>query len=191
MTDTREKLSPLSVALHWVIGVTMIGMVFFGLWLADLPKGYPNKSDLTGLHKSIGMIVLVAATWRLWRRVLMGLPVNVGFYRVWERVSAKAIHVFLLFATLALPLSGVVWMIANTRPIAVFGVTVVPQLLTEKNQALVSFSRGTHDIMGKLLLLAVAFHIAGALKHHIVDRDGTLRRMLGARVTPTLPTTPV
>lgn len=64
MNDTREKLSPLSVTLHWVIGLVMIGMVFFGLWLADLPRGYPNKGELTDLHRSIGLIVLVLAAWR-------------------------------------------------------------------------------------------------------------------------------
>ena len=191
MLDTREKLSPVSVALHWIVGLTMIGMVFFGLWLADLPKGYANKAELTGLHKSIGLIVLVVAAWRLWRRVRIGLPLHVGLYKVWEQVTAKGIHMFLLFATLALPLSGIRWMVASARPIAVFGVTIIPQMLTEKNQAVASVFRGTHEIMGKLLLAAVALHIAGALKHHIVDRDGTLRRMLGVRVTPTSPSTPV
>jgi cytochrome b561 len=191
MRDTREKLSPLSVGLHWAIGLTMIGMVIFGMIIADWHPAATDaaakaaKSNYIGIHKSIGMIVLLVAAWRLTRRVRQGLPQHVGVYKTWEQHLAKTTHYFLLFATLALPVSGIIYTLSSARPIAVFGVPVIPQLVAEKIPALASFARGTHDIMGKLLLLAVALHIAGALKHHIVDKDGTLRRMLGARVEPT------
>ena len=185
MSDTREKLSPVSISLHWLIGVTMIGMALFGIWLADFAQKGDFKSQMVGLHKSIGMIVLVFAAWRLLRRLRIGLPEHVGVYKTWEQHLARSIHVFLLFATLVLPLSGIVYSIASARPISVFGIPVIPQLLAEKNLMVAQFSRGTHDIMGKLLLAAVVLHIAGALKHHVLDKDGTLKRMLGARVTPT------
>lgn len=183
MSDTREKLAPLSVALHWIIGLTMIGMVFFGIWLADLPKGYADKAMLLGLHKSIGVLVLAFAFWRLVRRLRMGLPVNVGSYKAWERMLAKGVQVFLLFATLALPVSGIVYTVASGRAIDLFGLPLIPVLMA-KNADIASMARGAHDVLGKLLLLAVAFHIAGALKHHVLDCDGTLKRMLGARVVP-------
>jgi cytochrome b561 len=189
MLDTREKLSPVSVGLHWLIGLTMIGMVFFGMYAADLPT--PDaaskvvKGNYIGLHKSIGVLVLLFAAWRLTRRVRQGLPENVGVYKTWEQHLAKATHYFLLFATLALPLSGILYSIASARPIDVFGVPFIPKLLAEKNAGLATTLHGVHEIMGWLLLGAVALHIAGALKHHIVDKDGTLRRMLGARVEPT------
>jgi cytochrome b561 len=188
MSDTREQLSPVTVVLHWLIGLTMIGMVIFGMILADyLPKDYPkaDKSALIGLHKSIGTLVLVFAAWRLVRRLRIGLPQHVGSYKTWEQHLAKTIHYVLLFSTIALPVSGILYTLGSARPISVFGVTVIPQLFAVKNVMLASLSRGTHDIMGKVLLVAVALHIAGALKHHIVDKDGTLRRMFGARVTAT------
>lgn len=188
MIDTREKLSALSIGLHWLIGLTMIGMVVFGMIIADMPTpdaaSKAAKGFYIGIHKSIGVLVLVFAAWRLWRRMRQGLPQHVGNYKAWEQSLAKFVHYFLLFATLALPLSGILYSIGSARSVDVFGVTVIPKLLTEKHALLASVSRETHGIMGKLLLLAVAFHIAGALKHHIVDRDGTLRRMLGARVEP-------
>jgi cytochrome b561 len=181
--DTREQLSPLSIGLHWLIGLTMIGMVIFGLVLEDMPKG-ETKSALLALHKSIGVIVLVFASWRLARRIRLGLPEHVGIYKAWELSLAKAVHYFLLFATLALPISGILMTVANTRAISVFGVTVIPQLFAQKNELLAKIGGATHSVMGKLILLAIALHIAGALKHHIMDSDGTLRRMLGARVEP-------
>ena len=186
MSDTREKLSPVSVGLHWVIGLTMIGMVIFGLILADLPKTYPrpDKIFLINLHKSIGMLVLVLAAWRLVRRMRLGLPGHVGTYTAWEQHLAKTVHVLLLFATLALPLTGILYTIESARSIEVFGIPVIPRLLAEKNALLAGWSLGAHEIIGKFLLLVVALHIAGALKHHVMDKDGTLKRMLGARVEP-------
>ena len=186
MSDTREQLSPLTVGLHWLIGLTMIGMVFLGLWMADLPKDYPKADKLfwINLHKSIGMLVIAFASWRLVRRMRIGLPLNVGVTKTWEQHLAKTIHYFLLFATIALPLSGIIYSIGSARGISVFGIPVIPQILAEKNPQLAGFSRQVHEIMGWLLLAAVALHIAGALKHHVMDKDGTLNRMLGARVTP-------
>ena len=183
MIDTREQLSPLSVALHWLIGLAMIGMVIFGLVLEDMPKG-DTKSALIALNMSIGVLVLVFAAWRLVRRMRLGLPEHVGIYRAWELGLAKVIHYFLLFATIALPISGIVMTVGRARPVDVFGMPLIPKLLAEKNVLLANAGGATHAILGKLILLAIAFHIAGALKHHIMDRDVTLRRMLGARIEP-------
>jgi cytochrome b561 len=184
MNDTREKLSPVSVVLHWAIALTMIGMVVFGIVIADVLPKSDFKSQMVGLHKSIGMIVIVFATWRLLRRLRIGLPEHLGVSNTWEQHLAKSVHYFLLFATIALPLSGILNSIGSARGIDVFGIPGIPKLLAEKNILLASWSRGTHDVMGKLLLLALTLHIAGALKHHVFDKDGTLKRMLGARVEP-------
>jgi len=190
MTDTRAKLSPVSVGLHWVIGLTMIGMVFFGLYLGELhcPDGdtvcKTSKSGLTALHKSIGVLVLVFATWRLVRRLRIGMLANVGAYAAWETMLSKVVAGFLLFATLALPLTGVVMTIYAARPIEVFGVPVLPQLIAARDKPTGDLFHEMHEWLGWALLAAVGLHILGALKHHFLDGDGTLKRMLGARVQP-------
>lgn len=184
MADTREQLSPVTVGLHWIIGLTMIGMAIFGLWMADLPKG-DFKGQMVALHKSIGVLVLVFASWRLLRRLRIGMLLPVGAYATWETVLAKLVGLFLLLATLVLPLTGIAMTIAAARPLSVFGVQVLPQFLAERDQTIGKLMGGSHELIGKLLLVVVALHIAGALKHHVMDKDGTLRRMMGARVTPT------
>ena len=190
MSDTREKLSTTSVGLHWLIGLTMIGMVLFGLYLGGLKCDdadaacKASKSGLTALHKSIGMLVLVFAAWRVVRRLSIGMLEYVGDYATWEKVLSKVVGVFLLFATLALPLSGILMTIYAARPISVFGVQVIPQLLAERNKEVGGLFHEAHEWLGWMLLGAVALHIAGALKHHVIDGDGTLKRMLGARVDP-------
>ena len=189
MADTREQLSPISVALHWLIGLTMIGMVIFGMVLEDMEPvdaaGKAAKSYLIGLHKSIGVLVLLFAAWRIVRRIRLGMPPHAGITRAWEQTLAKVIHVFLLLATVLMPLSGILMSVANARPVGVFGVTIVPKLLAAKDPLLASISGGAHALIGKLIIVAVLLHIAGALKHHIVDKVGTLRRIMGARIEPT------
>jgi cytochrome b561 len=184
MADTREQLSPVSVGLHWIIGLTMIGMAIFGIWMADLPKG-DFKGQMVGLHKSIGVIVLLFAAWRLIRRLRIGMLVPVGAYAMWETILAKIVGLFLLLATVVIPLTGIAMTIAAARPLSVFGVQVLPQFLAVRDQAIGKLMGGSHELLGKLLLVVVALHIAGALKHHVVDKDGTLRRIMGARVTST------
>ena len=144
MSDTREQLSPLSVSLHWLIGLTMIAMVFLGLWMADLPKDYPKADKLfwINLHKSIGILVLVVGGWRLVRRLMIGLPQNVGVYQAWEQLLAKSVHYLLLLATIALPISGILFSIGFGRSIEVFGVTVIPKIFETKQEPLASLARG-------------------------------------------------
>lgn len=189
MSDTREQLSSTSVGLHWIIAIAMICMVFFGLYLgglhcADADQACKtSKGDLTGLHKSIGLLVLVFALWRFFRRVTIGALEPVGSYASWETIIAKIVVLFLLLVTLLSPLTGIAMSIFAGRPIGVFGLQIVPPNLIEANKALGGIMHETHEWLGWGLLAAVALHILGALKHHFVDGDGTLKRILGARVT--------
>ena len=183
MNDTREQLSHKTVALHWVIALAMIGMVTFGLILEDMPKG-DTKSSLIGVHKSIGVIVLALALWRLTWRLRQGMPQTVSILTPLQARLAHATHGFLLLCTLLLPVSGLLYSIGSARPVSVFGIPFIPQLLASKNELLASIGKGGHAILGKLIIVAILLHVAGALKHHLMDRDGTLRRMLGARVDP-------
>lgn len=183
MPDTREKLSTVSVALHWVIAIAMIAMVAFGLILEDMPKS-DSKSALVQIHKSIGVLVLLLAVVRLTWRVRKGMPEDVGLTTAAQRMMSKAIHGLLLLATLLLPISGIMMSIANAKAISIFGIPFLPQLLAQKNEVMAKAAGLMHGLGGKLVIALVLLHVAGALKHHIVDKDGTLKRMLGQRVTP-------
>lgn len=179
--DTKEQFSTKTVTLHWIIALAMIGMVVFGLVLEDMPRS-DGKSALIQIHKSIGVIVLALALWRLVWRVRQGMPQSVSVLTPVQAKLAHATHGFLLLCTLLLPVSGIVYSIGSARPISIFGVPFIPQLLAAKNETLAAIGKGGHAILGKLIIAAILVHVAGALKHHLVDRDGTLRRMVGARV---------
>lgn len=181
MNDTRAQFSRKTIALHWVIALAMIAMVVFGLVLEDMPRS-ENKSALLQLHKSIGVVVLALALWRIVWRLRQGMPETVAKLTGPQTRLMHATHGFLLLCTLLLPLSGIVSSIGNARAINLFGYPFIPQLLATKNEVLAKIGGTSHAILGKLIIAAIVLHVAAAVKHHVVDRDGTLRRMLGANV---------
>lgn len=183
MRDTREKLSGTTVALHWLIAAAIIGQIIGGLYVDDLPRG-DTKNALIALHKSIGMLILLFALWRLGWRASQGLLAPVGEMPAWQSALHKLTLAALLLGTVALPLSGIYFSISAGYPVAVFGIPVIPKILSGDSvtKAGYDFAFQIHSTLGFLLIGFVTLHVAGALKHHLIDHDGTLRRMLGARV---------
>lgn len=181
MSDTTERLSRTSVALHWIIGLGMIGMVIFGLVLEDMPRS-EFKGQLIGLHKSIGVTILLLASWRLLHRLFSGMLQPLRAMSAIERKVSAAVVGFLLLSTLLMPVTGICMSIANAKPVAVFGFQVIPQILAAKDEALAPIAGEAHAILGKLVIGFLILHVAAALKHHFVSRDGSLRRILGGTV---------
>lgn len=106
MKDQRERLSRVTVTLHWLIGLTIIGMLAFGIWIEDIECG-ADKGALLAIHKSIGgLVLLAAALWLVWR-LGNGFPVALSVMKLWERFAAYAVHWAPLGATLAMPISGI------------------------------------------------------------------------------------
>ncbi len=178
--DKHERFSPVTLALHWLLAVAIVGMIFFGISLEDLPEG-EVKTMRVGLHVSIGFSVFVAGCVRLLWRLRNGLPEPAGDHARWERKLTRVVHVVLLVAPIYLPLAGAVWAIGKGYVIEVFGLALIPGSDMPR-EALADVGSALHGPVGFLLLLVVLLHVAGALKHHIKDKDATLRRMLGGEI---------
>lgn len=163
--------------LHWIMAFSIIGMFVLGLWMVDL--GYYDvwRKDAPEIHKSIGILLFILLIFRLaWRR-LKGVPSSLSSHSRLERVGAHAAHFALYGLLFAIMISGYLISTADGRPISVFGFFDVPALgsLFEKQE----------DIAGDIhLVLAIAaisiatMHALAALKHHFIDKDKTLMRMI-------------
>lgn len=180
MPDTREKLSRPTVTLHWLVAAGMVALVPMGLYIEGLPKS-PERFEWISLHKSLAIILLVLAVLRFAWRLRNGFPVDLSPMARWQEVTARSVHWILLLGTLFMPISGIMMSIGGGYPIAVFGLELVAKS-PDKIEALSEIGHVIHGIGGKLLIAAFLLHVAGALKHHLVDKDGTTRRMLGMRV---------
>lgn len=178
--DAQDKLSQTTVAFHWFLGVSIIALIAFGIYVENLADS-PQKGDLIGIHVSVGVLVFGLAAFRMIWRIKNGLPEPLTPSPRWQELTAKSVHVVLLAGTVLLPISGVMMSVGGGHGVAVFGVELIAGL-AEKDEILSQVGHVVHEWGGKLMIAAILLHVVGALKHHFVDKDATLLRMFGRRV---------
>lgn len=136
----------------------------------------PLKVRMYNWHKWVGMTILALAAlrtaWRLTHPAPRLLPMA-----AWQRRTAHAFHGLLYLLMFALPVSGWAYSNATGYPIVYLGLLRLPNLLS-RNKELATKLVTVHEALGWTLFAILVLHILAALKHHFVDRDDTLRRML-------------
>ena len=175
LKDTVNAYGRISVINHWLLALLMIVMLALGLTFEQLDNG-PLKSELRNWHKSLGMLVLLLGMWRVAWRIVQGFPEAAGAYLPWEKMLARAVHVFLLAMILIMPLSGYFMSTSTGRSINMFGLFEIGGLIQSKGVK--DFAHSVHGFFPNLLIAIIVLHIGAALKHHFKDKDATLRRML-------------
>ena len=163
--------------LHWSVATGLAGMLTFGLWISSLPSG-KEKGAWVQTHKSFGMLLAVLILTRLVWRLKEGWPAA-QTHATFDRVAARTVQSLLLLLSLAMPVTGIAASITYARPIAIFGLPVVPQLMEVKNDYWNALAGTAHAYIAYALLGLIALHIAGALRHHFLIGDATLARMTG------------
>jgi cytochrome b561 len=171
-----KRYTATAVSLHWLMAIGLVGMFAFGLYVADLPLS-PNKLKFLSWHKWAGVtlftLALVRLAWRIAHRP-PALPAHMGRG---EQFVAHAGHGLLYLLMFAIPLSG--WLMSSALGFQTvyFGVLPLPDLL-QKNKELGDLLRTVHWGLNMLLAATVVGHAAAALKHHFIDKDDVLTRML-------------
>lgn len=174
--NTETGYGSVNKAFHWLMALMIICLLAVGIWMTDLENG-PTKFQVYGVHKAIGILVLVLAVarglWRL-RQVMPKLP---DAMPVWQKKAAEYAHVALYVAMFAMPLSG--WAMSNAAgyPVSVFGLFTMPEIVGANPEFRELFGE-IHEICGYLLIGLIAVHAGAALQHHFIKRDDILRRML-------------
>lgn len=164
-----------AVSLHWLIAGLIISAFALGWVMTELAIS-PLKVKMFNWHKWVGMTILglaaLRALWRLTHPAPPLLPMP-----AWQHFSAHALHGVLYLLMFALPISGWAYSNATGYPIVYLGLWRLPDLV-EKNKELAAQLVELHEILGWLLVAVVVVHVLAALKHHVIDKDETLRRML-------------
>ena len=173
--NTAERYGWVSLTLHWLTVLLIVGLAVVGLTMDDLPNG-PQKIQVFALHKSTGLTVLALTVLRLAWRLYAGAPPMVPM-PTWQRFAAHGSHAALYGLLLAMPLSGWLYNSASGFSLKWFGLVSLPKLAAY-DPGLKHLAHELHEGLAKVLLLVVAVHVAAALKHHFVERDVTLHRML-------------
>ena len=183
--DTKEKLSPITVSLHWIVGLTIIALLGVGIYMEQT-----HAYGLYDIHKSIGVIIFAVIMLRVVWRIINGWPEPASEYKKIEQLLSKLVHYVLLIGSFIIPFSGMIMSGMGGHGIKVFGLELVaknadpakPYDVIPLNAELAGLGHTLHGWVSYILIGALVLHIAGAFKHHIFDGDGTLKRMLGQKI---------
>lgn len=163
------------IALHWLIGIAIIAMIAIGLYMVGLPRGLPFKASLINFHKSLGLTIFLLVLLRIVVRTVYGRP-PLPPMRAWQRAAARATQGLLYVAMVVMPLTGYLGSSFNTYGTRFWGILLPKWGWDDKG--LRHFWFTIHEISAWILIALIVLHIAGALKHQLVDKDGLMRRML-------------
>ena len=174
--DTPARYGAVSVFNHWLGAALIVALLAIGLHFEDMPRG-EEKLYWLRLHVSLGALALLPLAFRVFWRARSTSPVPLPQPPAQQKL-ARVLHIALLAAVVILLVSGplIVW--SGGRAIDVFGWFAFSVPLGEmpwQHKAL----EAVHAIAARMLLFVLAVHIFAALKHALLDRDGTLWRMLG------------
>ncbi|MFC5299944.1 cytochrome b [Azospira restricta] len=170
-----------AIVLHWLMAVLLLGLFAVGLYMTGL-KLSPQKLQIYSWHKWAGVTAFVLAAARIaWRIGHRPPPAPMATPR-WQQVAAEGAHHLLYLLMLAIPLTG--WLMSSAKGFqtVVFGVLPLPDLLA-KDKELGDLLAMVHAQLNYALAAVVLVHAGAALKHHLVDRDDVLTRMLPALKT--------
>ena len=175
--DGADHYGAVSIAAHWLTALVVLAMLWLGLTFDDMPDG-PDKDARVALHVSGGLIVLALAAARLaWRRV-SPKPAPLPTTPRWQARAADLVHRLLVLGLFVMPLSGIARRLGDGDAVAVFGLTLVPAP-AQGADLLEGAAGAIHAVTANILMILILVHLAAALKHHVFDRDRTLKRMLG------------
>lgn len=178
--NSKTGYGLVAISLHWIVAVAVIGLAILGLWMVDLSYYSPWYRTAPFWHKSIGLTLFAVMVFRLLWRSFNPRPAHLPSHRRWEITSAAVVHGLLYLMLFVIVVSGYLISTANGRGISFFGWFEVPALLTGL-PAQADRAGLVHYWVAIGVLGLAALHALGALKHHLLDRDDTLRRMLGMR----------
>lgn len=167
-----------AMLLHWLIALFIACGFSLGVYMADLHAS-PTKVRLVSYHKWIGITVLVLVLVRSLWRLTHAPPPAVPMPR-WQLLVARSTHALLYLLMIVTPLCGWLYSSATGYPVVYLKLWQLPDLV-HKNKELADILGEIHGDLAWALLWLVVLHGAAALKHHFIDHDSTLRRMLAWR----------
>lgn len=177
------RYTRLAIVLHWLLALAILGIFAVGFYMTDLPFS-PWRLKLYNWHKWAGVTFLALTALRLLWRVTHrppALPAAIAqAMPTWQMRVYHATHYLLYALFFAVPLIGWAYSSAAGFPIVWFGVMPLPDLLPV-NKELAEIIKPLHGLSAYALIALAGLHIAAALKHHWLDRDGLLSRMMPGR----------
>ena len=175
-----DRYGTIAIALHWLLAVALLFQIGLGWYLGEVPRNTPARTVWVNFHKSVGVTLGVLILFRLaWRFTHAPPPLPSSMPR-WERTAAHLNHMAPLRVHGGNAADGLCRDQFQQFGIKYFGlVELKPWGIDDK--AIYTLFNSTHKALALLFVALIALHIAAAVKHALIDRDGIMRRMWPAR----------
>jgi cytochrome b561 len=170
-----QRYTRAQIALHWLIALGIILMLGIGLYMVGLPKGLAFKSSVINFHKSLGMTVFLLVLIRIVVRLVAGRP-PLPPMQAWQRAAASMTQGLLYVAMVVMPLTGYLGSSFNKFGTRFWGILLPIWGWDDPGLRKIFFT--IHTVSAWILIALIALHVAGALKHQLMDRDRLMERML-------------
>ncbi|SDC90886.1 cytochrome b/b6 domain-containing protein [Ruegeria marina] len=199
LSNTDRRYGGVTKTFHWLTALLILTVIPVG-WVAnDLahevtdPTISSTEADIAraawlfSLHKTLGVCIFFVAVARILWAVTQTRPGLLNAHKRAEALAAETVHWLLYGSLVMVPLSGWIHHAATEGFAPIWWPFGQSLPLVPRTPALAELTAGLHQVLQWVLVISLALHVAGALKHHFVDRDQTLRRMLPGRDTPSQP----
>ena len=177
LLSSARRYSGVAMLLHWLIAGLIVWGFALGWVMTDIPGITPTKLRYFSWHKWIGVSVLVLVLVRILWRATHAAPALPASTHAWERLAAHAGHAALYLLMLAIPVTGYFYSSAAGIQVVYLGIWPLPTLIGP-DIALKVVLRTIHVALNYTLLAVVAVHVLAVVKHHFIDRQNILARML-------------
>ena len=175
--NTESNYGLISVLLHWIMAIVIIGLFFLGQYMADLDYYHQWYHQAPWWHKSVGVSLFGLLLIRLFWRFIEITPQPLESYTNLEINIAKFVHRLFYLLILITCISGYFISTAKGSGIEIYGWFEIPSIMSI-SEAQAENAAKVHEIATWLIVTFFILHVAAALKHHLIDKDNTLGRML-------------
>jgi len=178
MTNTKSSFGIISKLLHWLMAVLLIALFAVGLYMTGLDYYDPLYHSLPWWHKSVGLLTIMLLLVRIIWKLLNTEPEALTTHKQWEVFLAKLIQRLFYFLILLIGISGYLISTAKGKGIEFFNFFEIPALTTALEEGRADLIGDAHEMLAITLIVLAVLHAAAALKHHFIDKDETLKRMI-------------
>lgn len=176
--NTQESFGLISKCLHWIMAILLVSLFSVGLYMAELDYYDSLYHTLPWWHKSIGLSVMALLIFRFIWKLSQPAPAPLKTHKKWEVFLAHLIQKLFYGLILSIGISGYFISTAKGKGIEFFTLFEIPAITAPLNEDQADLVGEIHELLAITLISFAVLHALAALKHHFIDKDETLKRMI-------------
>ena len=174
--NSGQQFGLVAKLIHWTIALLILGLIWLGWYMVGLTYYDTWYNDSLTYHKALGMIVLALAIFKITWLLISSTPALLPTLQQWQHWASRITHWILFLSMFLIPITGYFISTSEGAGISLFGWLEIPALFTISESSR-DLAIEIHFYAAYAILAVTLLHAGTALKHQLIDKDGTLKRM--------------